>query len=158
VYLQFADIINQVYNRLESNEGQEGTLVLELPQLETWLISKFKELGFSLDAQADFFAAGIDSLKAVQIRGLIIKNLDLGGNGASLPSMAIYESASIEKLAKRLYGLRAGDVKGEGDDETKLMEKLIKKYSSLPKFVPQHGQADGKAVAVSTLPSITNPI
>lgn len=152
MYLQFADIINQAYDRLESNEGREGTLVLDLPQLEDWLISKFQDLGFSIDTKTDFFAAGIDSLKAVQMRGLIIKYLALGGKGTSLASMAIYESGNVQNLAKKLLDLRTGDHKGDGEDDIKLMEELIERYSTLPKFVPKQGEGSGKAVVVSTSP------
>lgn len=152
MYLQFADAINKAYDRLESNEGKEGSLVLDLRQLEDWLICKFRELGFSVDAQVDFFAAGIDSLKAVEIRSSIIKNLDLGGNGGSLASMAIYEAGNVEKLARRLLGLRTGDIDCGEEDETALMEELIERYSSLPKFLPGKRDIHGKAVVVCPSP------
>jgi hypothetical protein len=72
----------------------------------------------------------------VQRRTVVIKNLDLGGNGASLPSMAIYESGTIRNLAKRLFGLRTGTSQGEAEDELKLMDELIKRHSILPKLTP----------------------
>ena len=152
MYFQFADIINQAYDRLESSEGKQGSLVLDLRQLEDWLICQLQELGFSVDARTHFFAAGIDSLKAIQLRGLIIKSLDLGGNGGSLASMAVYESGNVENLAKRLLGLRAGDDGWREDDETALMEEFIERYSSLPKFVPGKRDIHGKAVVVRVSP------
>jgi hypothetical protein len=147
--LQFADIINKAYDRLETNNGKEGTLVLDTPQLESWLISRFQELGFSIDTHADFFASGIDSLKAMQMRAIIIKGLDLGGHGSSLASMAIYESGNVERLATKLTNLRLEIQNGDDQDEIPLIEQLIEQYSALPEFVPGPHDAGRQAVVVS---------
>jgi hypothetical protein len=84
-------VIKEAYVRLESSRANKGTLILEIPELENWLISEFKKLGIEIDAKSDFFAAGVDSLKVIQVRGLIIKNLDLGGDIANLGSMIVYD-------------------------------------------------------------------
>lgn len=73
-------------------------MALESPELETWLISRFAELGVKIDAQSDFFAAGVDSLRAIQMRGIIVRHLDLGGKGVKLSSMVVYDLSYIFTL------------------------------------------------------------
>jgi hypothetical protein len=107
-------------------------LVLDLPELECWLIKRFRELGFELDKYSEFFSSGVDSLKAIQIRGLIIQNLDLGGNGPFLPSMLAYECGNIMRLSQKLFDLRVGS-ESETKDELILRGEMIEQYSVLPK-------------------------
>ena len=142
-------MIKNTYASSESNGVCQGTLVLELPELETWLISRFAELGVDIDAQSDFFAADVDSLKAIQMRGLIVRRLDLGGKGVRLPSMLIYDCGNIERLARSLYGIRKGET-CEGNDEVALMREIIERYSILPGF-PQRPQSHDRVVVVSLL-------
>ena len=57
-------------------------------------------------------------LKSVQMRGLILKDLDLGGNGRKVGRNVIYDTANTTHLARYLHGLRVDDVKqkGAGDE------------------------------------------
>jgi hypothetical protein len=141
VYRDFKNVINGVYERLESS--QEGTLVLDGEELERWIMEAFKEMGIHLkDTKEDFFSAGVDSLKAIQMRGLIIRNLDLGGNASKCPSMVVYDSGYTEKLAKTLLNLRSGETNINGVvDEVLEMDALIDEYSH---FIKRKG-GDGKA-------------
>jgi hypothetical protein len=107
-------------------------LALDLSELESWLIIRFRELGFELNKSSDFFASGVDSLKAIQIRGLIIQSLDLGGNGASLSSMLVYDCGNIMRLSQKLFDVRVGS-ESEAQDEIILMGEMIEQYSALPK-------------------------
>jgi len=65
---------------MENNN--EGNLELEIPELEQWIISTFSDrLGIPIqNRESDFDASGVGSLKAIQMRGLIINTLNLGGN------------------------------------------------------------------------------
>lgn len=108
---------------------------MELPELETWLISKFAEIAIVLDSNSNFFSSGVDSLKAIEMRGLILQNLDLGGNGSKLTSMVVYDCGDVAKLARHLYGIRAGE-EIEEKDEIKVMEEMIERYSVLPMHIP----------------------
>ena len=121
---------------------------MDFQALKSWIISKFEELGFGLDENSDFFASGVDSLKAIQMRGLIIQNLDLGGNAATLPSMIVYDCGNVETLARKLYEIRCGEASNE-EDEVKLMEDMIERHSALPKIVVGIGRAPKRAVVVS---------
>ena len=130
VYRDFKDTINAVYTTLESS--MEGTLELDVEQLKEWLLRAFADLGISLEnPETDFFSAGVDSLKAIQMRGLIIKNLSLGGNVTKCGSMIVYDCGNAARLAKKLVAIRLGEEMDNGgiSDEIALMKKLIEQYS-----------------------------
>lgn len=148
MYRKFEQVIQATYARLESQQENEGTLELEIPELETWLISKFREVGIEVGAQSDFFAAGVDSLKAIQVRGLIVKHLDLGGSDVNLGSMIVFDCGSIERLARRLTKIRMGDVEEDRDDVI-LMEEMIAKYSILPETFHRARKSPRNQVVVS---------
>jgi hypothetical protein len=133
VYRDFRDVIDGVYERLESS--QEGTLVLDSEELEMWIMESFEKLGTHLtDTNEDFFTAGVDSLKPIQMRGSIIRNLDLGGNGSKCPSMVVDDSGNVERLAKALSDVRSGEANFSWDvGEVTEMGNLIDKYSQFVK-------------------------
>jgi hypothetical protein len=143
-------VIKEAYVRLESSRANKGTLILEIPELENWLISEFKKLGIEIDAKSDFFAAGVDSLKVIQVRGLIIKNLDLGGDIANLGSMIVYDCGNIERLASTLYKIQVGDAPKDGDD-VKVIQEMIAKYSRLPERTSKNQRSSRVAVVVSSV-------
>lgn len=136
VYKDFASIIDNVYQKLETNA--EGSLKLSIDELQDWIISSFLEMGITLeDAKAEFFAAGVDSLKAIQMRGLILKHIDLGGNVQRCSSMIVYDCGNAERLAQSLYAIRLGENEldpNEADENR--MSALIEKYSVFKKHSP----------------------
>jgi hypothetical protein len=148
VYRDFADVIDDVYVRLENS--QEGTLILDGEELEAWILKSFEKLGVRLeDAKEDFFSGGVDSLKAIQMRGLIIRSLDLGGNASKCPSMIVYDSGTTEKLAKALIHIRSGSVSINGHvDEISEMSGLIDLYSQFTERGPGAGKAPETNVVV----------
>jgi hypothetical protein len=129
VYKEFASIIDDVYTKLESS--MQGTLKFDVVELEQWILKCFDQLGVHIDRpDTDFFSAGVDSLKAIQMRGLIIKNLDLGGNGSKCAPMIVYDCGNATKLAKSLYTIRTGEIlEGETSDKSAVMGSMIEKYS-----------------------------
>ncbi|KAE9379666.1 putative NRPS-like enzyme [Stipitochalara longipes BDJ] len=149
LYKEFEAVIEDTYTRLDGSNGQTGALVLELHELESWLIEAFRELGLELHRDSDFFSFGVDSLKAIHIRGLIIQTLDLGENGESLPSMLVYDCGSIMKLSQKLFDLRMGS-ETEIQDELALMQDMIEQYCILPKREPGASMATGKNVVILT--------
>jgi hypothetical protein len=148
LYKEFESVIEATYVRLDGSQGRSGTLMLDLPELESWLIARFRELGFELNKYSDFFSSGIDSLKAIQIRALLIQSLDLGSNGASLPSMLVYDYGNIMRLSQKLFDLRVEN-ENEQQDESILMGDMIEQYSVLPKRQSQAPNTSHEDVVVS---------
>ena len=131
---QFADYIDEMYHSLEGD--QEGDLQLDLAGIEAFLKDTYKDVvGTTLESlDIDLFNAGVDSLKAIQMRRIIQKTLHLNGN--HLSSNVIYENRSFETLARHLFSLSPGghDLSGN-EDKTLVMKALIQKYSSFGETV-----------------------
>ncbi|KAI4250995.1 MAG: hypothetical protein L6R42_008538, partial [Xanthoria sp. 1 TBL-2021] len=72
---------------------------------------------------------------AIQMRGSIVKDLDLGGNGHDLSQNIVFEASTIENLAKHLYELRRGQTPDIQDPKV-VMRALIQKYSVTQKHTP----------------------
>lgn len=135
IYRTFSDQIEDMYMRLEGHET--GTQRLDLHQMEKYLMQTFEQrLGLKLPSvDDDFFAAGIDSLQAIQIRGLILKELDLGGNGKRLGQNVVFDTSNVARLAKHLCALRSSS-KTPDEDEIETMTAMIRKYSAFKTHVP----------------------
>jgi acyl-coenzyme A synthetase/AMP-(fatty) acid ligase len=125
VYRAFAQQIEELYTRMET---QRGSLRLSLPAIEQFLKRVFEDIIGSeiLSVETDFFSVGVDSLRAIQMRRVIQKTLDLGGR--ELSSNVVYEHQNPKKLAQYLHSLYNEDsnddvVAVNGDLE--LMSKLI---------------------------------
>ena len=71
------------------------------------------------------------------MKGLILKDLDLGGNGRKVGRNVIFDTANTTHLARYVYELRVGDVtpKSTGH-EIEEMETMIKRYSTFKNHVP----------------------
>lgn len=67
IYRMFTRDIESLYERLEYTGI--GTLQLDIPSMEEWIIKTFREsLGVHISSpQDDFFAAGVNSLQAIQV-------------------------------------------------------------------------------------------
>ncbi|KAK4691546.1 hypothetical protein P7C71_g5477, partial [Lecanoromycetidae sp. Uapishka_2] len=151
IYRQFAKEMEQMYVRLEYAET--GTLKLQIPDMEDWLMETFREaLGVQLASkQDDFFAAGVNSLQAIQMRGLILKSLDMGGNAKDVSPNVVFDTANVAKLAKHLYALALnGRTPEDDEDEIKEMEAMIQKYSTFKKHMPGSDPAPEGHVIVLT--------
>jgi hypothetical protein len=131
-YRKFAKEIDEMYERLEGDS--EGTLKLDLAGIETFLTATYEDIvGHSLESlETDFFNAGIDSLRAIQMRRIIQKTLYL--NGKQLSSNIVYEHGNVKSLAKALFTVGQGDNDGN-EDKTPLMRELIQKYSNFGEVV-----------------------
>ncbi|KAL8814336.1 MAG: hypothetical protein Q9223_006431, partial [Gallowayella weberi] len=128
MYRAFEKEIDDAYGRLEQN--QEGSLQLEVSALEEHLLKMGRQLvGEQLETKiTDFFTAGMDSLRAIQMRGLIVKELDLGGNSKDLSQNVVFETSNVENLAKHLCEVRQGRA-SETRDWKMVMKGLMEKYS-----------------------------
>ena len=86
-----------------------------------------------------------------QMRGLILKDLDLGGNGRRLGRNAIFDMANTARLAKLIFSLRVNDgFPEDNEDAIEEMENIIKKYSQFTKHVPGPPPAQEGHVIVLT--------
>ena len=140
LYDKFEGRIKELYDKFEGNE-KEG-LRLDVPALENYLMTSFRDtIGVPLQTlDTDFFTAGVDSLKAIQMRRMIQKSLDL--DGKRLGPNVVYEKGNAKELARHLFGLRKGE-RVQEVDEFSLMRKLIDKYSGFQKHQYLTGGTNG---------------
>nr|OQO17236.1 hypothetical protein B0A51_13408 [Rachicladosporium sp. CCFEE 5018] len=139
IYVQFAKDINAAYSRLMDVSSSGTKLALTEPELESWLLERFrKNLGIPIPGvDSDIFAAGVDSLQTTRIWREIQKNLDLGESTQPLSQNVVFEQGNVRGLAKYLCSRRAGEL-AEIDDneELEVMQLLIDKYSVFPSHKP----------------------
>lgn len=172
-YAQFADYIDAVYSekpQTQINGGEtskplkKASNVDELQQQIMDLVRNQADVDMA-DAQTDFFAAGVDSLRAAQIRRLLLKNVDLGDH--SLPTNAIYDAGNVETLAQRLYSMSLGNAptngqtikenatNGDSESDLDLMQKLVDEYGSFQRWKPGDLPNPEKETVVSICLSAT---
>ena len=135
IYTEFASIIDATYAAAGSpNKSQSRQLTI--PELEDWILCALRDKGYDIEnTTTDFFSIGIDSLQAIHLRGMILKEIDLGGHESNCTSMIVFDCGSPERLARKLYNIRTGnDAEDEQGRATSTMRTLIGKYCcfSLP--------------------------
>lgn len=137
VYQVFEDDIKNAYAGFEGNDQKKGELALQVPELEDWLLARFRQdLGVSLaSSETDIFGAGVDSLQTTQIWRYIVRDLDLGDNADNLSQNIVFEKGTVSELAKHLYHLRTGET-FEQENELQVMEELIENYSHFTQHYP----------------------
>ncbi|KAJ5604808.1 hypothetical protein N7510_009962 [Penicillium lagena] len=151
VYQMFEDDIKAAYTRFEGNGQRKGTLALGVPELEEWLLSRFRDdLGVPLPSvQTDIFSTGVDSLQTTQIWRYIVRDLDLGEQGDNVSQNIVFEKGTISALAKHLYQLRTGE-EYEEEDEKQIMRQMIEKYSHFTQHFPTTTRNPEKEVVLVT--------
>ncbi|KAL8965587.1 MAG: hypothetical protein Q9197_006448, partial [Variospora fuerteventurae] len=149
MYQAFQKEIGEAYNRL--NDHQEGSLWPKLSDLEDYLLGVGRQLtGPQLeDKTTDFFTVGMDSLRAIRMRGTIIKDLDLGGNSKCLNQNIVFETSNVEKLARHVNDLRQGHIATTENPKT-IMRAWIQKYGVFKKRAPGSKSFPGKHTVVLT--------
>lgn len=142
VYKEFASIIDAHY-LAAGRVNKVQSLKLTIPELEDWILRTVRSQGCEIkDATTDFFLAGMDSLKAIHLRGLILRNIDLGGYESECTSMVVFDCGNSERLAKRLYLIRTGERMGdERDWAIGAMKTLVDKYADFTKYETHHGSS-----------------
>ena len=150
LYKDFATMIDNAYANVQ--RASEGHLRLDILQLEEWILKSFREtFRISLpDANADFYNWGVDSLKALQMRALVIRELDLGGRSGTTSPMVFLQSGNARELARYLYGLRLGSVDAQADELSK-MRSFIERYSIFQQRYPPDVSAPQYEAVVSQL-------
>ncbi|KAK5788766.1 hypothetical protein VI817_009724 [Penicillium citrinum] len=137
VYQVFEDDIKNAYDQFEGANQKKGDLALDIPELENWLLARFREdLGIDLaNSETDIFGAGVDSLQTTQVWRYIVRDLDLGRQADNLSQNIVFEKGTVKELAKHLFHLRTGE-KFEQEDEVQVMKELIEDYSSFTQHYP----------------------
>ncbi|KAK5102775.1 hypothetical protein LTS08_003575 [Lithohypha guttulata] len=156
MYEQYKDIVAQAYQQFESGapaQSDKPLLQLELPQLEDFLLTKFRnDLNVPLEsANSDIFSAGVDSLQTTRIWTMIKKELDIGGNADKLSQNVVFERGTVRSLAQHIYNIRLGIDDSETDAseaEITVMQDLIDKYST---FTPHDPTGKPKVNAKTVL-------
>ncbi|KAK7965910.1 NRPS-like enzyme [Apiospora aurea] len=163
-YAQFRDYIDAMYaekkkkpphRHLQANGRQLITPAkkLDIKELERIILDLLHdqvEIRMP-DIYTDFFAAGVDSLRAAQLRRILLQNLDLGSSHDSLPTNAIYDAGNVENLAQKLYAMSLsgnglasngqtipGPATAHGDSgsDLELMQTLIDEYGTFERRKP----------------------
>jgi hypothetical protein len=154
-YKKLADVIESVYERFENGAADDKgeKLVMGAAELESYLLQAFKtKLGFDeLTSTTDFFDAGVDSLQAITLWGLLKREVDLGS--ATLGQNVVFEYPNVKFLAEHLHALRTG-IEIRQDDELEVMAELVQKYSSFADHVPGPDQVDGQVVVSFRTPGL----
>lgn len=148
IYRAFTKDIDAMYEKLQYTGI--GTLQLDIPSLERYLIETFRNnIGMSLSSNTDdFFAAGVTSLQAIQMRGLILKHLDLGGNAKKLGPNVVFDNGDISRLARYLYTLRTNEkIEKNDEDEIARMKTMVRRYSTFKQHIlGPHRASEGHVV------------
>jgi hypothetical protein len=139
-YRKFEDVIDKLYNKETQTNGLTKKQ-LGLEELEEYIFRVVRDHASIKvpDYETDFFAAGVDSLRAAQLRRLLQQELDLGGH--SLATNAIYDAGNVAKLAGVLYSMRTGEQlqNGHANEKSEIarMEELISEYGSFEMQKPK---------------------
>ncbi|KAF3763913.1 hypothetical protein M406DRAFT_332357 [Cryphonectria parasitica EP155] len=149
-YKKFAREMETAYTN--SNASNEHAQVMSEEQLREFLrglLSKASagaQGSVEFDDDTNFFALGVDSLRAIQIRAELLKSVK---TARKLTQNVVFEHPSVRELSAYLLG--AGDV--ETEDIEAEMRELVKKYSNFKSEVqdaPKNlGQNDGGFVLVT---------
>ena len=151
VYKVFEEEIHEAYKRLDSQ--QEGTMKLDHHELEEYLLAKAQHLlGPKLvRVQDDLFTMGMNSLQAIQLRGFILRDLDLGGNANKLSQNAVFEQGNIAKLSQHLHDLRLSRAPIKGKPIA-MMKELVSRYAITARPRTHDGRQPEKNVIVGGEP------
>ncbi|KJK63632.1 Male sterility protein [Aspergillus parasiticus SU-1] len=147
-YKEFSNLIEEAY---EAEDAMSGSLVLSETELKAFLKDQLRDILVhrkedELTEDADFFALGMDSLQATQLRSILMKTLNT--NGQKLGLNVAFEHPTIGSLARYLDSLHSGaatDVQSVEDQ----MAELISKYSDFQQHVPMSNGLDGRYIAIT---------
>ena len=146
-YKQFAPLIDAIYEE----SAPKGSLALDEDELRAYLRSKLQDLMQSdridmLKDNTDLFALGVDSLQASQIRGMILKNLDVGKETPG--QNFVFDFPSVNAMATELLRMRTGAPIVEHAVEER-MQSMIERYGHFEKRIPVRGENASKSVLVT---------
>jgi acyl-coenzyme A synthetase/AMP-(fatty) acid ligase/aryl carrier-like protein len=147
-YREFNNLIEEAY---EAEDAMSGSLVLSDPELKTFIRDQLRIIlapakEEDLAENADFFALGMDSLQATQLRSILMKTLNT--NGHKLGLNIAFEHPTIRSLARYLDSLTTGTASDIQSVEDQMTE-LISKYSDFQQHVPTPNGLNGRYIVSS---------
>lgn len=149
-YKAFKAEIDEAYDEQDGG-STEHLPKLDLPELRDLVrgvIAKSLSLAVGdLKDDTDFFALGLDSLQALQIRSRILKTVNLGEGRKALGQNVVFEQSTVEKLSRFLFALSSGQELAETTPVEDEMNALIGQYSLVG------GEKPGSVVSPPELPS-----
>ncbi|RMZ39252.1 putative NRPS-like protein biosynthetic cluster [Aspergillus flavus] len=134
VYAKYADVIEEAYTKLE--QTTDGTLKLDQSNTVAHIMRVCREeLGFPISSpDSDFFSEGVDSLKAIHLRRLILRDFKIT-DSKTIGQNVVFETGSVSRLAEYIQAVQSGQ-DTEVEDEVSLMPGLIEKYSTFRMHTP----------------------
>ena len=144
-YKQLATEIDAIY---EAGENSSGDLALSEEELRRFLHAEMVLLLSLQDPtilgdDTDFFSLGVDSLQAIQLRGILSRRIDLGGQ--KMGSNVVFDFPTVRTLARKLYCMRTGETSEIFSVEDQ-MKSLISKYGTFEKHIPVRNERKGQYV------------
>lgn len=147
VYVLYADLIESLYAQAERISGN---LQLSIAETESFLKKVCRdELRIPLSSvESNFFAEGVDSLKAIQLRRLILQNFYF--EKLKISVNMVYETGSIASLAASICALQRGESVRTAENDQTAISDLIKRYSSFKKHTAQpNASSNSKSVVLT---------
>ena len=148
-YKQFATEIDAIY---EASENSSGDLSLSEEELrifiraEMMLLLSLKDPTVLSD-DTDFFSLGVDSLQAIQLRSILSRRINLGGQ--KMGSNIAFDFPTVRTLARKLFCMRTGET-SEAVSVEDQMNALISKYGTFEKHIPVPNERKGQYVVSRT--------
>ncbi|KAH8433380.1 uncharacterized protein LDX57_011014 [Aspergillus melleus] len=135
VYTKYADTIDSLYTKQENSA--DGSLELDVGSTEEHLTKLCRdELGFDISSsEAEFFAEGLDSLKAIHLRRLILRDFRIE-DSKDIGQNVVFETGTVSRLAEHIHAVQSGQ-ETKATDDVSLMPGLIEKYSSFGSHDPR---------------------
>lgn len=134
-YRQFSAQIEEAYDQADAPSDDLQPMSLdELTEFLKDATSRVMRRDGSLSNDVDFFALGMDSLQAIQLRSEILRSVNVGGH--KLGQNIVFDHPTIDKLRHYLLSLQTGvEIKPELSVEEE-MESLIEKHSNFKPLQP----------------------
>lgn len=127
-YKRFSAQIQDAYDQADATSSDSKAMSpSELDEFLRGAICRVLSTDISLSDDVDFFALGMDSLQAIQLRSEILRFVDVGGHRVG--QNVVFDHPTLDKLRRYLLSLRTGiDIKPDVSVEEE-MESLIEKHS-----------------------------
>ncbi|KGO73092.1 Male sterility, NAD-binding [Penicillium italicum] len=135
VYQEHSELIESLYSE---KEQICGNLQLDVVETERVLLQiSDQELGIPVSGvDAKFFSEGVDSLKAIHFRRLILQHFKFEKSQTPGPNV-IFEAGCISQLARQICALQKGETLEDVETGVSVMTQLIEKYSVFERHIPQ---------------------